>query len=47
MNGNIEGNGIRDPMSANNLIQQVCTAVDLVEFWLACFCWHLLSDLCL
>lgn len=47
MNGNIEGNGIRDPMSANNLIQQVCTAADLVDYWLACFCWHLLSDLCL
>lgn len=27
MNGNIEGNGIRDPMSANNLVQQVCIAL--------------------
>ena len=25
MNGTVEGNGIRDPLSANNLIQQVCT----------------------
>ena len=24
MNGTVEGNGIRDALSANNLIQQVC-----------------------
>lgn len=27
MNGNLEGNGVRDPMSANNLIGQVRTAL--------------------
>ena len=31
MNGHVEGNGIRDAMTANNLIQQVCIDSGIVR----------------
>ena len=31
MNGHVEGNGIRDPLSANNLIQQVRIGIHPVQ----------------